>query len=155
MVQCLFFFFSDGQITAILDQKNYVEELNRHLRFVRVTISLHRVLQLNKLSTNVIFLSVSAYSASVNNLQAKVDALEKSNTKLTEEVRAIQSCTSNCLSFLLLCKAAGILRLRNCRLSPQLAVANNRIITLQEDVERVKEESSYQLESRKVITSSV
>uniref|UniRef100_A0A4W4DWN2 RUN domain-containing protein n=1 Tax=Electrophorus electricus TaxID=8005 RepID=A0A4W4DWN2_ELEEL len=45
----------DGQITAILDQKNYVEELNRHL------------------------------SASVNNLQAKVDALEKSNTKLTEE----------------------------------------------------------------------
>ncbi|KAG7280961.1 hypothetical protein CRUP_022972 [Coryphaenoides rupestris] len=62
----------DGQITAILDQKNYVEELNRHL------------------------------SASVNNLQAKVDVLEKSNTKLTEE----------------------------------LAVANNRIITLQEDVER-------------------
>ncbi|XP_042343679.1 protein RUFY3 [Plectropomus leopardus] len=79
----------DGQITAILDQKNYVEELNRHL------------------------------SASVNNLQAKVDALEKSNTKLTEE----------------------------------LAVANNRIITLQEDVERVKEESSYQLESRKASRS--
>lgn len=26
-------------------------------------------------------------SATVNNLQAKVDALEKSNTKLTEEVR--------------------------------------------------------------------
>uniref|UniRef100_A0A8C7FHM9 RUN and FYVE domain containing 3 n=1 Tax=Oncorhynchus kisutch TaxID=8019 RepID=A0A8C7FHM9_ONCKI len=45
----------DGQITAILDQKNYVEELNRHL------------------------------SASVNNLQAKVDTMEKSNTKLTEE----------------------------------------------------------------------
>uniref|UniRef100_A0A7N6FLV1 RUN domain-containing protein n=1 Tax=Anabas testudineus TaxID=64144 RepID=A0A7N6FLV1_ANATE len=76
----------DGQITAILDQKNYVEELNRHL------------------------------SASVNNLQAKVDALEKSNTKLTEE----------------------------------LAVANNRIITLQEDAEIAKEESSYQLETRKV-----
>lgn len=36
-------------------------------------------------------------------------------------------------------------------LSLQLAVANNRIITLQEDVERVKEESSYQLESRKVL----
>uniref|UniRef100_A0A8C2DW11 RUN and FYVE domain containing 3 n=1 Tax=Cyprinus carpio TaxID=7962 RepID=A0A8C2DW11_CYPCA len=73
----------DGQITAILDQKNYVEELNRHL------------------------------SASVNNLQAKVDALEKSNTKLTEE----------------------------------LAVANNRIITLQEEMERGKEESSYLVES--------
>ncbi|KAJ8263034.1 hypothetical protein COCON_G00154910 [Conger conger] len=77
----------DGQITAILDQKNYVEELNRHL------------------------------SASVNNLQAKVDALEKSNSKLTEE----------------------------------LAVANNRIITLQEDLERVKEESSHMLDcDRKV-----
>ncbi|XP_068259857.1 protein RUFY3 isoform X2 [Nyctibius grandis] len=78
----------DGQITAILDQKNYVEELNRHL------------------------------SATVNNLQAKVDALEKSNTKLTEE----------------------------------LAVANNRIITLQEEMERVKEESSYILESNRKVT---
>ncbi|XP_023562549.1 protein RUFY3 isoform X6 [Octodon degus] len=75
----------DGQITAILDQKNYVEELNRHL------------------------------NATVNNLQGKVDALEKSNTKLTEE----------------------------------LAVANNRIITLQEEMERVKEESSYILESNR------
>uniref|UniRef100_UPI00398EBD46 protein RUFY3 isoform X2 n=1 Tax=Pristiophorus japonicus TaxID=55135 RepID=UPI00398EBD46 len=73
----------DGQITAILDQKNYVEELNRHL------------------------------SATVNNLQAKVDALEKSNTKLTEE----------------------------------LAVANNRIITLQEETERIKQENAYYLES--------
>uniref|UniRef100_A0A2K5PNX7 RUN and FYVE domain containing 3 n=1 Tax=Cebus imitator TaxID=2715852 RepID=A0A2K5PNX7_CEBIM len=53
--------------------------------------------------------------ATVNNLQAKVDALEKSNTKLTEE----------------------------------LAVANNRIITLQEEMERVKEESSYILESNR------
>ncbi|XP_069482388.1 protein RUFY3 isoform X6 [Ambystoma mexicanum] len=75
----------DGQITAILDQKNYVEELNRQL------------------------------SATVNNLQAKVDALEKSNTKLTEE----------------------------------LAVANNRIITMQEEMERVKDESSYMLESNR------
>ncbi|CAI9599193.1 unnamed protein product [Staurois parvus] len=69
----------DGQITAILDQKNYVEELNRQL------------------------------SATVNNLQAKVDALEKSNTKLTEE----------------------------------LAVANNRIITMQEEMERMKEDTTY------------
>ncbi|XP_038648764.1 protein RUFY3 isoform X4 [Scyliorhinus canicula] len=73
----------DGQITAILDQKNYVEELNRHL------------------------------SATVNNLQAKVDALEKSNTKLTEE----------------------------------LAVANNRIITLQEETERIKQENAYYSDS--------
>ncbi|CAG07776.1 unnamed protein product [Tetraodon nigroviridis] len=105
----------DGQITAILDQKNYVEELNRHL------------------------------SASVNNLQAKVDALEKSNTKLTEEVRELRAalgCPPRVASFM-----------RTVCLSPQLAVANNRIITLQEDVERVKEESSYQLESRKAVRS--
>ncbi|NXT93154.1 RUFY3 protein, partial [Anhinga rufa] len=57
-------------------------------------------------------------SATVNNLQAKVDALEKSNTKLTEE----------------------------------LAVANNRIITLQEEMERVKEESSYILESNRKVS---
>ncbi|KAM4810437.1 protein RUFY3 isoform 2-T2 [Rhinophrynus dorsalis] len=69
----------DGQITAILDQKNYVEELNRQL------------------------------SATVNNLQSKVDALEKSNSKLTEE----------------------------------LAVANNRIITMQEEMERMKDDGSY------------
>ena len=73
----------DGQIIAILDQKNYEEELNGHL------------------------------TAPVNSLQVKVDALEKSNTKLAEE----------------------------------LAVANNRIITLQEEMEQVKEESSYILES--------
>uniref|UniRef100_A0A8C9ZAY1 RUN and FYVE domain containing 3 n=1 Tax=Sander lucioperca TaxID=283035 RepID=A0A8C9ZAY1_SANLU len=66
----------DGQITAILDQKNYVEELNRHL------------------------------SASVNNLQAKVDALEKSNTKLTEEVRVVHSQNFN--------TAAGFSRLQKC-----------------------------------------
>uniref|UniRef100_A0A7N6AVW3 RUN domain-containing protein n=1 Tax=Anabas testudineus TaxID=64144 RepID=A0A7N6AVW3_ANATE len=59
----------DGQITAILDQKNYVEELNRHL------------------------------SASVNNLQAKVDALEKSNTKLTEEVSRISNTNTFLLYF--------------------------------------------------------
>ncbi|MEE6525915.1 hypothetical protein FKM82_026231, partial [Ascaphus truei] len=60
--------------------------------------------------------------ATVNNLQAKVDALEKSNTKLTEE----------------------------------LAVANNRIITMQEEMERMKDESSYYSESsRKVSVGTV
>ncbi|XP_043917130.1 protein RUFY3-like isoform X2 [Protopterus annectens] len=78
----------DGKIAAILDQKNYVEELNRHL------------------------------SSTVMNLQMKVNSLEASNTKLTEE----------------------------------LAVANNRIITLQEEIEHFKEESSYALElNRKVL----
>ncbi|KFO61990.1 Protein RUFY3 [Corvus brachyrhynchos] len=85
----------DGQITAILDQKNYVEELNRHL------------------------------SATVNNLQAKVDALEKSNTKLTEEVSVMEN---------------------HLMLWPL-----GMIITLQEEMERVKEESSYILESSRKV----
>lgn len=83
---------SDGQITAILDQKNYVEELNRHLRFVRMTVSPFTRFTVFELVNNMIFLFV--FSASVNNLQAKVDALEKSNTKLTEEVRVMQRSTN-------------------------------------------------------------
>lgn len=44
-------------MTAILDQKHYIEELNRHL------------------------------SCTVTDLQAKMDSLEKTNCKLIEEVR--------------------------------------------------------------------
>nr|XP_013808945.1 PREDICTED: RUN and FYVE domain-containing protein 1 isoform X2 [Apteryx mantelli mantelli] len=46
----------DGGITAVLDQKHYVEELNRHL------------------------------SCTVADLQNKIDCLEKTNSKLQEEV---------------------------------------------------------------------
>lgn len=72
-----------------------------------------------------------------------MDALEKSNTKLTEEVRNVHVAlfTVKMLFVMIVC-------------SLKLAVANNRIITLQEDVERVKEESCYQLESRKASPSS-
>lgn len=80
-----FFSFSDGQITAILDQKNYVEELNRHLRFI---MSLFFTFP-GAAGWTLDLCDVSDCSASVNNLQAKVDALEKSNTKLTEEVRTV------------------------------------------------------------------
>lgn len=45
-------------MTAILDQKHYIEELNRHL------------------------------SSTVTDLQAKMDSLEKTNSKLVEEVRS-------------------------------------------------------------------
>lgn len=44
-------------MTAILDQKHYIEELNRHL------------------------------SGTVTDLQAKMDSLEKTNSKIVEEVR--------------------------------------------------------------------
>lgn len=54
----VFFFFSDSKMTAILDQKHYIEELNRHL------------------------------SGTVTDLQAKMDSLEKTNSKLVEEVRS-------------------------------------------------------------------
>ncbi|XP_075398227.1 RUN and FYVE domain-containing protein 1 [Tenrec ecaudatus] len=48
------------RITDVLDQKNYVEELNRHL------------------------------SCTVGNLQAKIDSLEKTNSKLQEELSAAE-----------------------------------------------------------------
>ncbi|XP_027864532.1 RUN and FYVE domain-containing protein 1 [Xiphophorus couchianus] len=48
----------DGKMTAILDQKHYIEELNRHL------------------------------SGTVTDLQAKMDSLEKTNSKLMEELTA-------------------------------------------------------------------
>ncbi|XP_051513958.1 RUN and FYVE domain-containing protein 1-like [Myxocyprinus asiaticus] len=48
----------DSKMTAILDQKHYVEELNRHL------------------------------SCMVKDLQTKMDSLEKTNCKLTEELTA-------------------------------------------------------------------
>lgn len=51
------FSYSDTKLTAILDQKHYIEELNRHL------------------------------SGTVTDLQAKVDSLEKTNSKLVDEVR--------------------------------------------------------------------
>nr|XP_057919052.1 RUN and FYVE domain-containing protein 1 [Doryrhamphus excisus] len=49
---------NDAKMTAILDQKHYIEELNRHL------------------------------SGTVTDLQAKMDSLEKTNSKLIEELTA-------------------------------------------------------------------
>uniref|UniRef100_A0A8B9I1Y1 RUN and FYVE domain containing 1 n=1 Tax=Astyanax mexicanus TaxID=7994 RepID=A0A8B9I1Y1_ASTMX len=51
-------FSLDSKMTAILDQKHYIEELNRHL------------------------------SCTVTDLQAKMDSLEKTNCKLIEELSA-------------------------------------------------------------------
>lgn len=50
-------------MTAILDQKHYIEELNRHL------------------------------SGTVTDLQAKMDCLERTNSKLVEEVRSVTCLT--------------------------------------------------------------
>uniref|UniRef100_UPI00398EE2DD RUN and FYVE domain-containing protein 1-like isoform X2 n=1 Tax=Pristiophorus japonicus TaxID=55135 RepID=UPI00398EE2DD len=73
----------DAEITKILDQKHYVEELNRHL------------------------------SGTVSDLQAKLDSLEKTNAKLMEE----------------------------------LAAANDRIQSLQEEQDQLKQENSSILET--------
>lgn len=57
-------------MTAILDQKHYIEELNRHL------------------------------SGTVTDLQAKMDSLEKTNSKLVEEVGRtlrVQLCDCVCV----------------------------------------------------------
>lgn len=56
-------------MTAILDQKHYIEELNRHL------------------------------SGTVTDLQAKMDSLEKTNSKLVEEVRCVLCVTPCALGF--------------------------------------------------------
>lgn len=56
-------------MTAILDQKHYIEELNRHL------------------------------SGTVTDLQAKMDSLEKTNSKLVEEVRCVLCVTRSALGF--------------------------------------------------------
>ncbi|NWX34039.1 RUFY1 protein, partial [Notiomystis cincta] len=53
----------DGGITAVLDQKHYVEELNRHLRW-------------------------DFHPCTVADLQNKIDCLEKTNSKLQEELAA-------------------------------------------------------------------
>ncbi|XP_078256264.1 RUN and FYVE domain-containing protein 2-like [Rhinoraja longicauda] len=95
----------DGQITAILDQKNYVEELNRHL------------------------------SSTVNNLQAKVDALEKSNTKLTEEV-SVRECVAPVCAWRAACRCVRVspprltptLRLRRELEGRRLAEVDNRLL---------------------------
>lgn len=60
---------SDSKMTAILDQKHYIEELNRHL------------------------------SGTVTDLQAKMDSLEKTNSKLVEEVRCVLCVTRSALGF--------------------------------------------------------
>ncbi|XP_066303983.1 RUN and FYVE domain-containing protein 2-like isoform X4 [Branchiostoma lanceolatum] len=69
---------SQANLTAVLDQKNYVEELNRHL------------------------------NATVTNLQARIENLEKDNSNLSEK----------------------------------LAMANNRVLQLQEEGDKLQSENT-------------
>ncbi|KAF7249263.1 RUN and FYVE domain-containing protein 1 [Varanus komodoensis] len=86
----------DGGITAVLDQKHYVEELNRHL------------------------------SCTVGDLQTKIECLEKTNSKLQEEM--IHDCF---LPF----SSTPPPHLR------QLAAATDRIGALQKEQQELKQEN--------------
>ncbi|TEA35394.1 hypothetical protein DBR06_SOUSAS21310020, partial [Sousa chinensis] len=82
------------RITDVLDQKNYVEELNRHL------------------------------SCTVGDLQTKIEGLEKTNSKLQEEV-------CNLLKFLK----------QNDPRREMLSAATDRICSLQEEQQQLREQN--------------
>lgn len=99
-------------MTAILDQKHYIEELNRHL------------------------------SGTVTDLQAKMDSLEKTNSKLVEEVRSIVWAD---VWLLLMCVC--LLWLNWIPPFPQLTAATDRINSLREEQEKLRQENDSILQS--------
>lgn len=109
------FHFSDSKMTAILDQKHYIEELNRHL------------------------------SGTVTDLQAKMDSLEKTNSKLVEEVRCVLRATHSVLAF------EPRLQLRDSSVLyprlPQLMAATDRINSLREEQEQLQQQNESILQS--------
>lgn len=107
-------------MTAILDQKHYIEELNRHL------------------------------SGTVTDLQAKMDSLEKTNSKLVEEVRCVLCVTDSVLGFelrlqLLACPHGESSVLRPPL--PQLTAATDRINSLREEQEQLRHQNESILQS--------
>lgn len=67
-----------GNMTAVLDQKNYIEELNRHLKYVY---------SIKPNSTELIFIFyVCFFSATVGNLQSKVEGLTTTNALMKEDL---------------------------------------------------------------------
>lgn len=70
-----------GHMTAVLDQKNYIEELNRHLKLVFIKHD-----QKNHFF-RVIFIKLSfTFSATVANLQSKVESLTTTNALMKEDL---------------------------------------------------------------------
>lgn len=108
-------------MTAILDQKHYIEELNRHL------------------------------SGTVTDLQAKMDSLEKTNSKLVEEVRrALCVQLWDCArTGLILFNISWYVCVFVCLFSPfpQLTAATDRINSLREEQEQLKKENETILQS--------
>ncbi|XP_059706811.1 RUN and FYVE domain-containing protein 2 isoform X2 [Haemorhous mexicanus] len=100
------------QIAAILDQKNYVEELNRQLNTEKLSTSTMSKMKVKEEKGAVTIKSsdvcVMSLSSTVSSLHARVDSLEKSNTKLIEE----------------------------------LAIAKNNIIKLQEENHQLRSENT-------------
>lgn len=66
-----------GNFSAVLDQKNYIEELNRHLKYVCVC-------KLTK--TKIHWSDLHIFSATVANLQSKVEGLTTTNALMKEDL---------------------------------------------------------------------
>lgn len=72
-----------GNMTAVLDQKNYIEELNRHLKYV------FRELSIQSFWNNWIYkenIEIFVSSATVGNLQSKVEGLTTTNALMKEDL---------------------------------------------------------------------
>lgn len=77
-----------GNMSAVLDQKNYIEELNRHLKYVFfihcVKMKIHKYL----LVFYICFFCLNVFfsSATVGNLQSKVESLTTTNALMKEDL---------------------------------------------------------------------
>lgn len=67
-----------GNFSAVLDQKNYIEELNRHLKYVSATFANEKKFDF--------FIRISLSSATVANLQSKVESLTTTNALMKEDL---------------------------------------------------------------------
>lgn len=114
--QFYIFPFSDSKMTAILDQKHYIEELNRHL------------------------------SGTVTDLQAKMDSIEKTNSKLVIEVwTVLEGIPIQCQQSICVRKVGlTTKRVFSC---PQLTAATDRINSLREEQEHLRKENETIVQS--------
>lgn len=62
-------------MNVVLDQKNYIEELNCHLKYVFCTIEMYQITVM-----------IVVFRATVANLESKVETLTTSNTLIKEEL---------------------------------------------------------------------
>lgn len=71
---------NSDNMNAVLDQKNYIEELNRHLKYVS------QIFQLNRFEQFCFQIFIFLFSATVGNLQTKVESLTTTNALMKEDL---------------------------------------------------------------------